>query len=282
VADELDQIGLPVVVDPVCVSTTGATLLTPGALDVYRFRLIPRATVVTPNIPEVRALTDVDVSDVGQLREAAAALFALGPQWVLVKGGHLDGVATDLLYDGVDEIVLPGERIDTRTRTAPAAPSRRRSRLGWRTATTCRPPWPRRRSSSPGRSGAATRSGQAWARLRSGCRRQTSEIWTYAERTLRRVTLPALMHEVHTLRRLGVDLPTIARTRWMFGFQRRRLRRWENETAMPKPGPLPQTSHTEATTISLEGRTREGPGTTGQPAQGTQRPLAQATEVTGG
>lgn len=113
VADELDQIGLPVVVDPVCVSTTGATLLTPGALDVYRFRLIPRATVVTPNIPEVRALTDVDVSDVGQLREAAAALFALGPQWVLVKGGHLDGVATDLLYDGVDEIVLPGERIDT-------------------------------------------------------------------------------------------------------------------------------------------------------------------------
>jgi len=55
----------------------------------------------------------VEQHHVGQLREAAAALFALGPQWVLVKGGHLDGVATDLLYDGVDEIVLPGERIDT-------------------------------------------------------------------------------------------------------------------------------------------------------------------------
>lgn len=71
-------------------------------------------------------------------------------------------------------------------------------------------------------------------------------------RTDGRVTLPALMHEVQTFSRAGVDLPMIARTRWMFGFQRRRLRRCERETDMPKPGPLPQTSHTEATGFSLQ------------------------------
>src|SRR5690606_20941063 len=61
-----------------------------------------------------------------------------------------------------------------------------------------------------------------------------------------RVTLPALRQEVHTLTRLGVP-PTIARTRWMFGFQRRLVRMWECETLCPKPGPLPQTSQLAAT-----------------------------------
>jgi hypothetical protein len=68
-----------------------------------------------------------------------------------------------------------------------------------------------------------------------------------------RETLPALMHEVHTFNRLGVALPTIARTRWMLGFQRRRVRRCECDTAMPKPGLFPQMSQTEATGISLQG-----------------------------
>ena len=60
------------------------------------------------------------------------------------------------------------------------------------------------------------------------------------------MTLPALMHEVHTLSRFGVPL-TMARTRWMFGFQRRRVRRCECEMLLPKPGPLPQTSQLAAT-----------------------------------
>ena len=64
-----------------------------------------------------------------------------------------------------------------------------------------------------------------------------------------RVTLPALMQEVHTFRRLGVP-DTIARTVWMFGFQRRRVRTCECDTLLPKPGPLPQTSQTEATAAS--------------------------------
>ena len=67
---------------------------------------------------------------------------------------------------------------------------------------------------------------------------------------LQRVTRPALMQEVHTFRRLGVP-PTMARTRWTFGFQRRRVRRCECETLLPKPGPLPQMSQTEATVRSI-------------------------------
>lgn len=64
-------------------------------------------------------------------------------------------------------------------------------------------------------------------------------------RRLGLVTLPALMHDVHTDSRLGAPL-TIARTRWMLGFQRRLLRLWEWLTLMPNEGCLPQTSHTDA------------------------------------
>jgi hydroxymethylpyrimidine/phosphomethylpyrimidine kinase len=113
VAAELRALDLPVVVDPVCVSTTGAALLTDDALDVYRQQLIPMATVVTPNLPEVRALTGIDVEDQRDLRKAAEAILAFGPRWVLVKGGHLAGAAVDLLYDGTTAMELPAERIDT-------------------------------------------------------------------------------------------------------------------------------------------------------------------------
>ena len=66
-----------------------------------------------------------------------------------------------------------------------------------------------------------------------------------------RLTLPALMHEVHTFSRFGVP-PTIARrTVWMFGLKRRGVRRCENETFLPKPGPLPHMSQTEAMIRSI-------------------------------
>jgi hydroxymethylpyrimidine/phosphomethylpyrimidine kinase len=95
--------GVPVVVDPVAVSKHGAALLAPDALDVLRTRVLPRATVVTPNLAEVAALTGLVVRGPEDLRAAAEAVLALGPAWVLVKGGHLPGDAIDLLTDGTAE-----------------------------------------------------------------------------------------------------------------------------------------------------------------------------------
>ncbi|CAO5164603.1 Hydroxymethylpyrimidine/phosphomethylpyrimidine kinase [Frankia sp. AiPs1] len=114
VADELDRVDAPVVVDPVGVSKHGDPLLAPDALDVVRHELLPRATIVTPNVDEVRLLTGVTVADTTDLPRAAKAMLALGPQWVLVKGGHLTGEAVDLLTDGTQEIELRGPRYDRR------------------------------------------------------------------------------------------------------------------------------------------------------------------------
>jgi hydroxymethylpyrimidine/phosphomethylpyrimidine kinase len=111
VAVVMDEIGdLPLVVDPVGVSSTGQRLGDPGALRA----LLPRALVVTPNVAEVEALTGVVVASSADLLDAAKAVHALGPQWVLVTGGHLAGDPVDLLYDGADAHKLPGERVDTR------------------------------------------------------------------------------------------------------------------------------------------------------------------------
>ncbi|MCW2709585.1 MAG: phosphomethylpyrimidine kinase [Frankiales bacterium] len=106
--------GQPLVIDPVGVSSTGRSLLTPAALDMLRTRLLPLATVVTPNLAEVAALTGLVVEDEAALQEAAEAVHALGPRWVLVKGGHLPGQPTDLLYDGKAALLLRGDRIPTR------------------------------------------------------------------------------------------------------------------------------------------------------------------------
>lgn len=111
VVEALD--GRPLVVDPVGVSSTGRPLLAPEALELLRTRLLPLATVVTPNLAEVAALTGVLVDDASGLLDAARAVHALGPAWVLVKGGHLPGRPTDLLYDGTAAILLEGDRVET-------------------------------------------------------------------------------------------------------------------------------------------------------------------------
>jgi hydroxymethylpyrimidine/phosphomethylpyrimidine kinase len=105
--------GLPLVVDPVGVSSTGQSLLTPAALVALRELLLPLATVVTPNLAEVTALTGFVVRDQGDLPTAAAAVHALGPRWVLVTGGHLPGPPVDLLYDGTTATELAGARVAT-------------------------------------------------------------------------------------------------------------------------------------------------------------------------
>lgn len=118
VAELVTGLGVPVVVDPVGVSKHGDTLLHAAALDVVRSRLLPAATVVTPNLDEVTQLTGVVVHDEEGMRAAAAAVLALGPRWALVKGGHLADSASpeavDLLTDGRAEHWYRAPRIANR------------------------------------------------------------------------------------------------------------------------------------------------------------------------
>jgi hydroxymethylpyrimidine/phosphomethylpyrimidine kinase len=109
VARALDTLpaGTPVVVDPVMVAESGARLLASEAESGLRDLILPRATVVTPNIPEARALTGL--GEDASLEELARAVHALGPAAVVVTGGHRDE-ATDVLFDGAEVTHLPGER----------------------------------------------------------------------------------------------------------------------------------------------------------------------------
>ena len=108
VATALDELppGTPVVLDPVMVSESGAELLDPDARRHLVERLLPRATVVTPNVPEARALTATDTDDVEEL---ARQVKALGPQAVVVTGGHREH-ATDTFFDGAQLVSLDGPR----------------------------------------------------------------------------------------------------------------------------------------------------------------------------
>lgn len=100
VSDLLGEVSVPVVVDPVGISKHGDALLARDALQTVRTRLLPTATVATPNLDEVAHLTGVTVHGEDGMRRAAEAVLDLGPRWALIKGGHLPGDAVDLLFDG--------------------------------------------------------------------------------------------------------------------------------------------------------------------------------------
>ncbi|WP_455359257.1 bifunctional hydroxymethylpyrimidine kinase/phosphomethylpyrimidine kinase [Streptomyces sp. SYSU K21746] len=104
----------PVVVDPVGVSKHGDPLLAASALDSVRTKLLPNATVATPNLDEVAQLTGVRVGSEADMRRAADAVLDFGPRWALIKGGHLSGDAVDLLTDGSEEHWLRAPRHDNR------------------------------------------------------------------------------------------------------------------------------------------------------------------------
>ena len=87
---------IPLVLDPVMVAKGGAPLIEPGAIDALKRRLVPRAAVLTPNLPEAEILCGGAIADVAAMREAAWALLDLGCGAVLLKGGHLDG---DTVHD---------------------------------------------------------------------------------------------------------------------------------------------------------------------------------------
>jgi hydroxymethylpyrimidine/phosphomethylpyrimidine kinase len=117
VNDRLTAFGFQrLVVDPVMVAKSGDLLMQEQARRQFGRLIVPLATVLTPNLHEARVLTGQPVETLAQMREAAKRLSDLGPRYVLVKGGHLAGDPTDVLYDAErDEATeLRGERIETR------------------------------------------------------------------------------------------------------------------------------------------------------------------------
>ena len=104
----LDLVGdVPVVLDPVMVAESGARLLDEDAEQALRSRLLPRATVVTPNLPEARVLAPA--AGDAEPEALARAIQALGPKGVVVTGGHREQ-AIDVFFDGERLVELPGER----------------------------------------------------------------------------------------------------------------------------------------------------------------------------
>lgn len=121
VAETLQGLGRPnlvphLVIDPVMTASghggnVRRTLLSPDAVEIVKARLLPLATVVTPNISEAQALTGIQVRTLRDAREAAKIIFGFGPRAVVVKGGHLEGAdAIDLLYDGTSMMEFAAPR----------------------------------------------------------------------------------------------------------------------------------------------------------------------------
>lgn len=114
VAERLRAHGVrAVVLDPVMIAKSGDPLLEPGAREALVAEVLPLAEVVTPNLHEAAALAGMPVATEADMAEAARRIHALGPRHVLVKGGHLAGAATDLLWDGHGLARFSAERQDS-------------------------------------------------------------------------------------------------------------------------------------------------------------------------
>ncbi|HST89386.1 MAG TPA: bifunctional hydroxymethylpyrimidine kinase/phosphomethylpyrimidine kinase [Ktedonobacterales bacterium] len=100
VARAAAQFRFPLVVDPVMVSKHGLSLLPVEAAQAIRELLLPQAYLITPNVPEAEALSGIKISSAEDSRRAAERLVEMGARAVLVKGGHLEGDALDILFDG--------------------------------------------------------------------------------------------------------------------------------------------------------------------------------------
>jgi hydroxymethylpyrimidine/phosphomethylpyrimidine kinase len=115
VAKKIEQYGVEtVVVDPVMVSKSGSYLLRKDAQKALIKRLIPLAWVVTPNLFEASVLTGMKVNSLEGMRKAAVQIWELGAKNVVVKGGHLKGMAIDILFDGQNYAEIVGPRIKTK------------------------------------------------------------------------------------------------------------------------------------------------------------------------
>ena len=103
-----------VVVDPVMVAKSGDLLLRKDACEALIGKLLPLATVVTPNLMEASVLTGLRIRSLGEMKRAARRIHEMGPKHVVVKGGHLKGSATDIFFDGRKILELQSPRLDTK------------------------------------------------------------------------------------------------------------------------------------------------------------------------
>ncbi len=116
VAQKLQRHGVArLVVDPVMVAKGGDRLLQEDAVEALKTRLLPLATVVTPNLPEAEVLTGITIRNTEDVRNAAKAMVNMGAKSVVVKGGHMTGhEALDIFYDGKEFREFSAPRIDTK------------------------------------------------------------------------------------------------------------------------------------------------------------------------
>jgi len=115
VADKLVQYAPPlVVIDPVMIAKGGHALMQSDALDTLRREIIPRAYLLTPNIPEAATIVGRSIESIGDMKSAAQDIYKLGAKNVLVKGGHLVGDAVDILFNGVNFKTFTHQRIDSK------------------------------------------------------------------------------------------------------------------------------------------------------------------------
>ena len=103
----------PVVLDPVMVSTSGYKLLSDDAKETLIKELFPLSTLITPNLPEAEEILGIKIKNLEDMKEAAIGLKKLGAKCVLIKGGHLENDATDILFDGENFIYLKEQKINT-------------------------------------------------------------------------------------------------------------------------------------------------------------------------
>ena len=118
VAESLSQYSIPIILDPVIVSTSGHRLLSLKAQEVLKGKLLPMSTLITPNIPEMKALTDMPLSSFEEKQTAAQHLINYGVKAVLLKGGHEEGnTKTDILFtqsaNGIESTLFSADTIPT-------------------------------------------------------------------------------------------------------------------------------------------------------------------------
>ena len=111
--DRAKDFDFPLIIDPVMISKHGAALIDDDAISIAIEKLFPHAFLVTPNLAEASRLTNLNVDSIETMEKAAIQIADMGPNHVLVKGGHLEGDAIDVLWSDGKTKLLKAKRLDT-------------------------------------------------------------------------------------------------------------------------------------------------------------------------